>query len=372
MVRLCVVERSSALLRQSAEFRFLARWRASEIAAAFEGVELEHLDAGLETLRSCAGQYDWVLVLEPEVFIGRRTLQTLMRWLAQDQATWAAPRLLSEWLQDGARVHTLRAFERLEQLGLAEPPREARRALPVSLWKGKLLAEGLERASSFEALPGSVGWGLEAGLAHRFERYYGQLRSDVAPILPAAFHHVLEIGCGEGQTGAWLEQTFGCRVTGLELNPVAAEAARSRLSRIWVGDVEHLKIDEKFDLILALELFEHLVDPFCFLDRVGEWLHPGGTLLMSVPNIGAAPLVEDLLAGRFDYIPVGLLCVTHLRFFTRSSLEVLLTRYGFREIECWPQPGGDARRLLAAAQAAGLDVDPASLEALGYWVRARR
>ena len=43
-------------------------------------------------------------------------------------------------------------------------------------------------------------------------------------------------------------------------------------------------------------------------------LPPGGVVVLSVPNVGHWSVVADLLAGRWDYLPAGLVCVTHLRF----------------------------------------------------------
>jgi 2-polyprenyl-3-methyl-5-hydroxy-6-metoxy-1,4-benzoquinol methylase len=371
MACLRVVTLPNPLLDASPEFRFLADWRSFEIREAFPSMEVLELEADCRELSASAFAADWVLLLEPEVFVGRRTLHALWRLLLEGRAQWAAPRLLSELPNWSTQIHTLGAFERLEQLQLKEPWTRTQRVLPASLWRGEKLVAGFQAGFELAKLPSAVGDGVAAGLAHRFERYYGQLRSDVAPILPDRFQRVLEIGCGEGVTGEWLQSTYGCQVTGIELNPVAAQEAGKRLSRIWVGDVEQLPVDERFDLVLALELFEHLVDPFRFLEKVRDWLEPGGTLILSVPNVGSAPLVEELLAGRFDYIPVGLLCVTHLRFFTRSSLERIFQRYSFRNVEFFPQPGGDSHRLVTAGRAAGLEVDPQSLEALGYWIRAQ-
>ena len=59
--------------------------------------------------------------------------------------------------------------------------------------------------------------------------------------------------------------------------------------------------------------------------------------MLSVPNVGHHAVVEDLLAGRWDYLPVGLLCFTHYRFFTRQSLEETIRAAGFTEIEIVPQ-----------------------------------
>lgn len=47
--------------------------------------------------------------------------------------------------------------------------------------------------------------------------------------------------------------------------------------------------------------------------------------------------MEDLLAGRWDYLPIGLLCYTHYRFFTHRSLGDWLRRSGIERFEIIPQ-----------------------------------
>ncbi|HEX9719224.1 MAG TPA: hypothetical protein VGA59_05790, partial [Ramlibacter sp.] len=74
-----------------------------------------------------------------------------------------------------------------------------------------------------------------------------------------------------------------------------------------------------------------------------------------VPNVGHWSVVRDLALGRFDYGPVGILCGTHLRFFTARSLERLLGEAGF-EVVRWrragpPMPEEFGRFLAATAQA---------------------
>jgi 2-polyprenyl-3-methyl-5-hydroxy-6-metoxy-1,4-benzoquinol methylase len=126
-----------------------------------------------------------------------------------------------------------------------------------------------------------------------------------------------------------IQERLGCRVTGVERHPgVAAEAAR-HLWRVIVGDILTVALDGQYDAIVASELFEHLPDPDAFLLKMKPLLKPGGRIVLSVPNVGHYSVVEDLLAGRWDYLPAGLLCYTHLRFFTRRTLSDWMARLEF-------------------------------------------
>jgi hypothetical protein len=84
-----------------------------------------------------------------------------------------------------------------------------------------------------------------------------------------------------------------------------------------------------------------------------------------VPNVGHWSVVRDLARGRFDYLPVGILCGTHLRFFTAASLDELLQQAGFQIVQqrrtTQPMPQEFSRFMAASAQA-GLAWDRESLE----------
>ena len=80
-------------------------------------------------------------------------------------------------------------------------------------------------------------------------------------------------------------------------------------------------------------MLEHVVDPWTMLDRAQEFLAPGGRIVASIPNVQHYSVVRNLvLRGRWDYADFGVLDRTHLRFFTRSSIEGLFASAGL-EIE---------------------------------------
>ena len=170
--------------------------------------------------------------------------------------------------------------------------------------------------------------------------YFAGARTEIAPLLPVRAARVLEIGCGAGQTVRWLRETGRIeRAWGVELFESAAVLAREHFEEVIVGDAESL-VDtvfegKRFDLILCLDVLEHMVDPWKFLLRVQRALAPGGKLIISVPNIRCARVLWPLLMrGEWHYADDGILDRTHLRFFTRQSAIALASTSALRVEQC--------------------------------------
>jgi predicted TPR repeat methyltransferase len=87
--------------------------------------------------------------------------------------------------------------------------------------------------------------------------------------------------------------------------------------------------DAPFDAVVCADVLEHLPRPEHLLDRIREWLRPGGILFASIPNVANVSVRAALLAGRFSYAERGILDRTHLRFYTRRSARALLEGAGF-------------------------------------------
>ena len=95
---------------------------------------------------------------------------------------------------------------------------------------------------------------------------------------------VLDAGCGSGRTLVELVR-YGGEVSGIELDPGAAELARWRgLGEVQVGRLEDLPWDDAtFDLITCLDVLEHVPDDVTALDELRRVAQPGGWLLVTVP-----------------------------------------------------------------------------------------
>ena len=149
---------------------------------------------------------------------------------------------------------------------------------------------------------------------------------------------VLDVGCATGYLAAELTRR-GCRVTGVEADPLAAERARAHCEAVVVGDVEDdacrggltaLAAPAPFDVVLCGDVLEHLRDPWSALAAVAALAAPGGTVVLSVPNVAHWTGRRALARGRFPYAEHGLFDRTHLRFFTRASARDLAERAGLR------------------------------------------
>lgn len=161
--------------------------------------------------------------------------------------------------------------------------------------------------------------------------YFAHARKEILPLLPPHCGRVLELGCGSGATLGWLRQIQKTtRTVGIEIAESAAIAARQFADEVhWVdferGDVPAFA--EKFDVILCLDVLEHMIDPWAVVDRlVTQYLAAGGILIASLPNVRHYSVVLPLLfGGHWDYADAGLLDRTHLRFFTRDTANRLLS-----------------------------------------------
>ncbi len=145
---------------------------------------------------------------------------------------------------------------------------------------------------------------------------------------------VLELGSAVGSMTRLMKENNGCTVVAMELDPAMARMAEPYCERMVVGNVESMDLDaafgeDRFDVIVAADILEHLYDPWACLRKIRKFLRPEGYLVISVPNVAHNALLAQLLSGRFPYQEKGLLDRTHLRFFTRLNLQDMLLSSGY-------------------------------------------
>jgi len=153
---------------------------------------------------------------------------------------------------------------------------------------------------------------------------------------------VLDAGCGEGGFVRFLSD-LGFRSSGVDLSSVAISRAKaaSPHSRLTVASLEEGVpfLTGSFAAVWCTEVLEHLFDIHGALAELNRVLMPGGLLVLTVPYHG---LVKNILiaVGGFErhYNPY----LSHLRYFTKRSLEACLANGGFEAFDwtglgrCWP------------------------------------
>ena len=211
---------------------------------------------------------------------------------------------------------------------------------------------------------------------HRWSSLRGQTREDLLARVGPEAKQILEFGCGEAPLGAALKARQKCRVVGIELDPKAAAVARKRIDDVYCGDAREIVslLKEQFDWIIGGDIVEHLDEPWSFLAELRRVCTPGGHLLLSLPNVAHGSVIADLLQGRFDYVYMGLTCVGHLRFFTRRSIEEMMSIAGWTIVDVVPQQAVATRgrdELIGALSNSKLRISTEDLLATGYYVVAQ-
>jgi glycosyltransferase involved in cell wall biosynthesis len=150
---------------------------------------------------------------------------------------------------------------------------------------------------------------------------------------------LLEIGPGSGAMTEQFQQ-MGYQVTVVESNPQFAKMARRHAAHVICQDVETIQWDElsKYDVVILADILEHLRDPLYILEKCVDHLNAEGRILITLPNAAHWSVRLELLWGRFQYRPRGILDQTHLRFFTRDSARSIIKMAGLQVREDWAIP----------------------------------
>lgn len=133
---------------------------------------------------------------------------------------------------------------------------------------------------------------------------------------------VLDIGCGSGVIGRELKERGFSDIHAVEVDAEARQNAASIYQSVGssLADYE----SQRFDLVLLLDVIEHLTNPEAFLSEAAALLKPAGLLLVSVPNVAHWSVRLPLLFGFFEYTQRGILDRTHFQFFTRRRFRQIL------------------------------------------------
>jgi SAM-dependent methyltransferase len=172
-------------------------------------------------------------------------------------------------------------------------------------------SNGNVNAAVYESTP-------EAILRQTFSRAEAALGS-------LAGKSLLDFGCGVGGL-CRVAGEYGIHAMGIEPDASAREkSCKSGSLRAYasLGSLRQAQPEAKFDIITMWDVIEHLREPWKDLTDLSDLLQPDGWLLLSTPNAAC-------LKARFDRERwENIVNPTHFYYFTRKSLEAVLSRAGF-------------------------------------------
>jgi SAM-dependent methyltransferase len=193
------------------------------------------------------------------------------------------------------------------------------------------------------------------------ERYLHYYRSEPPPAPKNRYHEwlsraearlgvgrLLEAGAGSGGfVQVALER--GWRVEATEVAPGGIERLRALGVQVFEGDVEDAGYREgRFDLVVSLEVIEHLPHPSTHLESIARATRDGGLLLLTTPNFAG-------VASRWFGVRWRAVDPEHLGYFTPRVLAQTAQRAGYRaatvrsrsvDVSAWsgrPDPDGVAQ-----------------------------
>ena len=158
--------------------------------------------------------------------------------------------------------------------------------------------------------------------------YFKYNRKEMLPLIPKSYHKVLEMGCGVGNFKNNL--TNDCEYWSIEPVLDIANEANIHLYKVLVGTYEDTFDDlpnNYFDLIICNDVIEHMISSDSFFKSIKSKMTSEAYIVASIPNVR---YLENLMIKKdLEYVNLGILNRTHLRFFTEKSLKNIIINQGY-------------------------------------------
>jgi len=150
--------------------------------------------------------------------------------------------------------------------------------------------------------------------------------------LPATPANILDAGCGQGEISLRMVE-LGHRVAAIDLPGRSLDLAnklREESAAQWkivAGSVENPEFPKaSFDVIVSVEVIEHLYRPVTALMNLASLLKPGGTLILSTPYHGYLKNLAICVTGKWDWHHSPLHEGGHIKFWSKQTLTAALKK----------------------------------------------
>ena len=140
----------------------------------------------------------------------------------------------------------------------------------------------------------------------------------------------MDLGCGEGIIGECIQQ-LGFKVIGCDKSYNAIKNAKIKV--ILCDLEEKIPVENSsFDIVLAAEIIEHILDTDKFIEEIHRVLKPRGKLVITTPNLASLECRISLLLGKKPWMIENRVLphsAGHVRYFTVKEIRKLLEDHNF-------------------------------------------
>lgn len=171
---------------------------------------------------------------------------------------------------------------------------------------------------------------------------------------------LLEVGCGYGYLLDEARPYFDHRV-GTEFSVEGAEIARATGAEVFVGGIEQISAERKFDCILAVQVIEHVYQPSAFVKQLINHTQPRGHTIIATPDMGG--VLRKAMGRHWPSFKIP----EHVGYFDFRTLSRLMEKAGVSDVRQLPYPHAFPLGLITAKF--GLNI-PSALGCLKVWVPA--
>lgn len=223
-------------------------------------------------------------------------------------------------------------FMRISSAGLDEPflDHALRKQLPElklrrcrrchCLWADDARQDEATLVAAYERVSDSYFESTESD--PRYLRFYQHLEQLMKAHV--AGRTILDVGCGDGAFLSTLSADWFKR--GIEPSAAGARLARERRLEVACGTLDTSTEPYQVDLISALDVIEHIVEPQHFVESLKRRLRKGGAVLLLTGDAEAYP--ARIAGPQWSYLR----WCGHISVFSREGLRRLLESHGFEVV----------------------------------------
>ena len=143
--------------------------------------------------------------------------------------------------------------------------------------------------------------------------------------VPLSDINILDIGCGGGLLCEPLKR-LGANITGIDAAKNNIEVAKLHSKEM---NLENFNFEKKFDVILNMEVVEHVLDVDLFIENCSKFIKKDGIMFVATINKNLKSYIHAIIGAEYilRWLPIG----THEwdKFLTPQELEEIVCKHNF-------------------------------------------